>query len=61
MGLERVFCFGGELNDISSQYVILCYARDGDYSPPSSAVVEHDEELYLLSPQTPSWRVVGQL
>jgi hypothetical protein len=31
--------------------------RDADRSPPSSAEVE----LYLLSPQAPSGRVVGQL
>jgi hypothetical protein len=32
--------------------------RDGDYSPPSSAEVMTEKEMYLLSP---SWRVVGQL
>jgi hypothetical protein len=35
--------------------------RDADHSPPSSAEVENEWELYLLSPQAPSWRVVGQL
>jgi hypothetical protein len=35
--------------------------RDADHSPSSSAVVENEYELYLLSPQAPSWRVVGQL
>jgi hypothetical protein len=35
--------------------------RDADRSPLSSAEVKNEEELYLLSPQTPSWRVVGQL
>jgi hypothetical protein len=34
--------------------------RDIDHSPPSSVEVEN-EELYLLSPQAPKWRVVGQL
>jgi hypothetical protein len=34
--------------------------RDADHSPLSSAQVEN-EELYLLSPKAPSWRVVGQL
>jgi hypothetical protein len=35
--------------------------RDADRSPPSSAEVEYEYELYLLPPQAPSWRVVGQL
>jgi hypothetical protein len=35
--------------------------RDADHSPPSSAEVENDYELYLLSTQAPSWRVVGLL
>jgi hypothetical protein len=35
--------------------------RDADHSPPSSAEVEYEYELYFLSPQAPSWRVVGQL
>jgi hypothetical protein len=30
--------------------------HDADHSPPPSA-----EELYILSPQAPSWSVVGQL
>jgi hypothetical protein len=34
--------------------------RDADHSPPSSAEVEN-EELYLLSPQAPSWHVEGLL
>jgi hypothetical protein len=34
--------------------------RDADHSPPSSAEVEYEYELYLLSPQAPSWRVEGQ-
>jgi hypothetical protein len=34
---------------------------DADHSPPSSAEVENEQELYILSPQVPSWRVVGQL
>jgi hypothetical protein len=33
---------------------------DADDSPPSSAEVVN-EELYLLSPQAPSWRVAGLL
>jgi hypothetical protein len=28
---------------------------------PSSVEAENEQELYFLSPQTPSWRVVGQL
>jgi hypothetical protein len=31
--------------------------RNADHSPPSSAEVENEYELYLLSPQAPSWRV----
>jgi len=35
--------------------------RDADHSPPSSAEVVNEYELYLLFPQVPSWRVAGQL
>jgi hypothetical protein len=35
--------------------------RDADHSPPSSAEVENEWEIYLISPQAPSWSVVGQL
>jgi hypothetical protein len=35
--------------------------RDADHSPPSSAEVKNEKELYLLSPQAPLWRVVGSL
>jgi hypothetical protein len=35
--------------------------RDADHSPPSSAEVENEYELYLLSPQAPPWRVEGLL
>jgi hypothetical protein len=35
--------------------------RNADHSPPSSAEVRNEYELYLLSPQAPSWRVAGQL
>jgi hypothetical protein len=35
--------------------------RDADHSPPSSAEVKNEQELYLLSPQTPPWRVAGSL
>jgi hypothetical protein len=35
--------------------------RDADHSPPSSAEVKNEQELYLLSPQVPSRRVAGQL
>jgi hypothetical protein len=31
--------------------------RDADHSPPSSAEVVNEYELYLLSPQAPPWRV----
>jgi hypothetical protein len=30
--------------------------READHSPPSSAEVKEYEELYLHSPNTPSWR-----
>jgi hypothetical protein len=35
--------------------------RDADHSPPSSAEVVNEEELYLLSSQAPPWRVEGLL
>jgi hypothetical protein len=35
--------------------------RDADHSPPSSAEVKNEYELYILSPQAPPWRVMGQL
>jgi hypothetical protein len=31
--------------------------READHSPPSSAEVKEWVELYLHSPNTPSWRV----
>jgi len=30
--------------------------RDADHSPPSSAEVKECVELYIDSPDTPSWR-----
>jgi hypothetical protein len=35
--------------------------RDADHSAPSSAEVKYEQELYLLSPHAPRWRVAGQL
>jgi hypothetical protein len=35
--------------------------RDADHLTPSSAEVVNEKELYLLSLQTPSWRVAGLL
>jgi hypothetical protein len=35
--------------------------RDANHSPPSSAEVKYEYELYLLSPHVPPWRVAGQL
>jgi hypothetical protein len=35
--------------------------RDADQSPPSSAEVENEYELYLLPPQAPPWHVEGLL
>jgi hypothetical protein len=35
--------------------------RDADHSPPSSAKVKNEQELYLLSPHVPPWCVAGQL
>jgi hypothetical protein len=35
--------------------------RDADNSSPFGAEVKNEEELYFLSPQVLSWRVVGQL
>jgi hypothetical protein len=34
--------------------------RDVDHSPPFGAEVNNEQELYLLSSQTPPWRVAGQ-
>jgi hypothetical protein len=35
--------------------------RDVDHSPPSSAEVKYEWDLYLLSPHAPPWRVAGSL
>jgi hypothetical protein len=35
--------------------------HDADHSPPSSAKVNNEQELYLLSPQETPWHVVGSL
>jgi hypothetical protein len=35
--------------------------RDADQTPSSSAEVENEQELYLLYPQAPPWRVAGLL
>jgi hypothetical protein len=35
--------------------------RDADHSAPSSAEFENEKELYLLSPEAPSLRVVRHL
>jgi hypothetical protein len=35
--------------------------RDADHSPPCSAEVKNESELYLLSPHVPTRHVVGQL
>jgi hypothetical protein len=35
--------------------------RDAGHSLPSSAEIVNELELYLLSPQTPLWRVAGVL
>jgi hypothetical protein len=35
--------------------------RDAEHLPPSSAEVEYEKELYLLSPHVPPWHVAGQL
>jgi hypothetical protein len=35
--------------------------RDADHSPPSSAEVMNEQELYLFSSQAPPWRVAGLL
>jgi hypothetical protein len=34
---------------------------DADHSPPSSAEVKYEQELYLLSSHVPPWHVAGQL
>jgi hypothetical protein len=33
--------------------------READHSPPSSAEVKYEKELYLLSSHVPPWRVAG--
>jgi hypothetical protein len=35
--------------------------HDADHSPPTSAEVKNEQELYLLSPHAPPWRVAGSL
>jgi hypothetical protein len=35
--------------------------RDADHSPPSSAEIKNEQELYLLSPHSPPWRAAGSL
>jgi hypothetical protein len=35
--------------------------RDAEHSPPSSAEVKKEQELYLLSPKAPPWRGTGPL
>jgi hypothetical protein len=35
--------------------------HDADHSPPSSAEVKNEQELYLLSPHASPWRVAGSL
>jgi hypothetical protein len=35
--------------------------RDTNHSPPCSAEVKNEKELYLLSLMAPAWGVVGQL
>jgi hypothetical protein len=35
--------------------------RDADHSPPTSAEVKYEQELYLLFPHVPPWHVAGQL
>jgi hypothetical protein len=35
--------------------------RDADHSPPSSAEVKYEQELYLLSSHVPPRHVAGQL
>jgi hypothetical protein len=35
--------------------------RDADHSPPSSAEIKNEQELYLLSPNAPPWHVAGHI
>jgi hypothetical protein len=35
--------------------------RDADHSPPSSAEVKYEKELYLLFPHVPTWHEAGRL
>jgi hypothetical protein len=47
-------CIGGSFPRGKAQQ-----GSDADHSPPSRAEVKNKWELYLLFPQTLSWRVVG--
>jgi hypothetical protein len=40
------------------RYDLRLSGREADHSPPSSAEVKEWVELYLHSPNTPSWRGV---
>jgi hypothetical protein len=45
------------LNDSKHFLNLICSSgREADHSPPSSAEVKEWVELYLHSPNTPSWR-----
>jgi hypothetical protein len=58
-GVHPASCTMGTMGPFSGGKVRQ--GRDADHSPPSSAEVENEWELYLLSPQAPSWRVVGHI
>jgi hypothetical protein len=42
-------------------YVDLVVGRDADHSLASSAEIKKALELYLFSPQAPTWRIAGSL
>jgi hypothetical protein len=49
-------CTGGPLPGAKARP-----GRDADHSHLSSAEIKNEQELYLLSPQAPPLRAVGQL
>jgi hypothetical protein len=54
--VSRPALAGGPFSGVKAQS-----GRDADHSPPSSAEVENEQELYLLFPQAHPRRVVGRL
>jgi hypothetical protein len=60
-GVHPASCPMGTGGGVLSPGIKARPERDADHSLPSSAEVENEQELYLLSPQAPPWRVAGLL